>query len=68
MSSTREDEIWPRNNCDFEHGVVEEEEEEETVYESDGEVKASGLSKGLRPWLGNQGLRPFPNAKANPDN
>ena len=43
MFSTSEDEINRHDTSDYEQGIVEE--EEEFVYESDEEVKASGLSK-----------------------
>ena len=74
-SISSEEEIHRRDTSDYEQGAVGEEEEEgeeETDYETDKQKEASGLSNGLRPWLGkgepcynNQGLFPFP--KVNPN-
>ena len=58
---TSKNELKQRDTIEIEQGVGEDEEEEEeekeeqegekdTVYESGKNVKASGLSKGLRPW------------------
>ena len=44
IPTSSEDEKNQRDTSDYEQGAVVE-EEEETVYESDKEVKASGLSK-----------------------
>ncbi|XP_075255235.1 uncharacterized protein LOC142347955 [Convolutriloba macropyga] len=44
IPTSSEDEKYQRDTSDYEQGAVAE-EEEETVYESDEEVKASGLSK-----------------------
>ena len=42
-----EDEIYHRDTSDYEQGIVEEEEEgeEETDYETDNQIEASGLTK-----------------------
>ena len=58
--TSSEDEKNRRDTNDYEQGAVgeEEEEKEETDYETDKQIEASGLSKGLRPW--------FP--KADPNN
>ena len=45
IPTSSEDEKYQRDTSDYEQGVLAE-EEEETVYESDEEVKASGLIKG----------------------
>ena len=42
--TSSQDEINRRDTCDYEQGVVEE-EEEETDYEADKQIVASGLSK-----------------------
>ena len=54
-----EDEKHQRDTSDYEQEAVgeEEEEEEETDYETDKQIEASSLSKGLRPW--------FPKAEPN---
>ena len=67
MPNSSEDEKYRRDTSDYKQGAVEEEEEEEERdYETDKQLEASGLSKGLRPWLENQGLHPF--RKVNPIN
>ena len=43
--STSEHDVYQRDTIDYEQGAVEQEEEEETVCESDEEIEASGLSK-----------------------
>ena len=46
MFCTSEDEIYQRDTIDFEQGAVEkEEEQEETYYETDKQMKASALIK-----------------------
>ena len=45
IPTSSEEEKYQRDTSDYEQGVLVE-EEEETVYESDEEVKASGLIKG----------------------
>ena len=50
--TSSEDELYQRDNSDYEQGMVEEEqeEEEETDYETDKQIESSGLSRGPRPW------------------
>ena len=45
IQTSSEDEIYRRDTCDYEQGIVEEEEETdyETDYETDNQIEASGL-------------------------
>ena len=43
IPTSSDDEIYRRDNSDYEQGIVEE--EEETDYETDKQIEASGLSK-----------------------
>ena len=45
IPTSSENEIYRRDTSDYEQGAVVEEEEQETVYETDKQVAASGLSK-----------------------
>ena len=45
--------------------MKEDEEEEETDYETDKQIEASGLSNDLQPCLGDHGLRSFPKVTPN---
>ena len=52
IPTSSEDEIYRRDTSDYEQGIVEEEEEEEeeeegeeTDYETDKQIEASGVSK-----------------------
>ena len=45
--------------------MKEYEEEEETDYETEKQIEASGLSNDLQPCLGDHGLRPFPKVTPN---
>ena len=43
ISTSSEDEKHRRDTSDYKQGAVVEEEEEETVYETDKQIKASGI-------------------------
>ena len=45
IPTSSEDEIYRPDTSDYEQGIVEEEEEEETDYETDKQIEASGLTK-----------------------
>ena len=68
IPTSSEDEKNQRDISDYGQGAVEEEEErkEETDYETDKQIEAIGLSKGLRFWLvSDQQLCGFPNVNPN---
>ena len=45
IPTSSEDEIYRRDTSDYEQRIVEEEEQEETDYETDKQIEASGLTK-----------------------